>query len=163
MLLNADATSIVWFPLGKKGDYILPESITSIGDYAFKECNIENFILPDALTNIGQGAFMNSHIKEVSLPDKLKSIPTGTFQGCKELKIVRMGTKTELISDYVFDNCPLTDIYIDAPTPPVCTSKAFATSGEDFFKTCTLHVPKGRKTMYRYNSNWGQFQRIREQ
>ena len=163
VLLNADATSIVWFPLGKKGDYILPESITSIGDYAFKECNIENFILPDALTNIGQGAFMNSHIKEVSLPDKLKSIPTGTFQGCKELKIVRMGTKTELISDYVFDNCPLTDIYIDAPTPPVCTSKAFATSGEDFFKTCTLHVPKGRKTMYRYNSNWGQFQRIREQ
>lgn len=163
VLLNADATSIVWFPLGKKGDYILPESITSIGDYAFKECNIENFILPDALTNIGQGAFMNSHIKEVSLPDKLKSIPTGTFQGCKQLKIVRMGTKTELISDYVFDNCPLTDIYIDAPTPPVCTSKAFATSGEDFLKTCILHVPKGKKTMYRYNSNWGQFQHIVEQ
>ena len=163
VLLNADATSIVWFPLGKKGDYTLPATVNSIGDYAFKECNIENFILPDALTKIGQGAFMNSKIKEVSLPDKLKSIPTGTFQGCKQLKIVRMGTKTELISDYVFDNCPLTDIYIDAPTPPVCNSKAFATSGEDFLKTCILHVPKGKKTMYRYNSNWGQFQHIVEQ
>lgn len=163
VLLNADATSIVWFPLGKKGDYTLPATVNSIGDYAFKECNIEKFILPDALTKIGQGAFMNSKIKEVSLPDKLKSIPTGTFQGCKQLKIVRMGTKTELISDYVFDNCPLTDIYIDAPTPPVCNSKAFATSGEDFLKTCILHVPKGKKTMYRYNSNWGQFQHIVEQ
>ena len=163
VLLNADATSIVWFPLGKKGDYTLPATVNSIGDYAFKECNIEKFILPDALTKIGQGAFMNSKIKEVSLPDKLKSIPTGTFQGCKQLKTVRMGTKTELISDYVFDNCPLTDIYIDAPTPPVCNSKAFATSGEDFLKTCILHVPKGKKTMYRYNSNWGQFQHIVEQ
>lgn len=163
VLLNADATNIVWFPLGKKGDYTLPATVNSIGDYAFKECNIEKFILPEALTKIGQGAFMNSNIKEVSLPDKLKSIPTGTFQGCKELKIVRMGTKTELISDYVFDNCPLTDIYIDAPTPPVCNSKAFATSGENFLKTCILHVPKGKKTMYRYNSNWGQFQHIVEQ
>lgn len=163
VLLNADATSIVWFPLGKKGEYTLPATVNSIGDYAFKECDIEKFILPDALTKIGQGAFMNSNIKEVSLPDKLKSIPTGTFQGCKELKTVRMGTKTELISDYVFDNCPLTDIYIDAPTPPVCNSKAFATSGENFLKTCILHVPKGKKTMYRYNSNWGQFQHIVEQ
>lgn len=163
VLLNADATSIVWFPLGKKGDYTLPATVNSIGDYAFKECNIEKFILPDALTKIGQGAFMNSKIKEVSLPDKLKSIPTGTFQGCKQLKTVRMGTKTELISNYVFDNCPLTDIYIDAPTPPVCNSKAFDTSGEDFLKTCILHVPKGKKTMYRYNSNWGQFQHIVEQ
>ena len=163
VLFNADKSQLLWFPLGKKGEYTIPTTVATIGDYAFAECNIQKFVLPDHLTSIGQGVFMNSKIEEAVLPARLKSLPTGTFQGCTSLKIVRLGEKLELISDYVFDNCPLTDVYIDAPTPPVCSSKSFSTHGNDFLSTCRLHVPKDAKSLYRNNSNWSKFLHIVEQ
>lgn len=132
VLLNENGTEIVWFPMGKKGEYTLPSTITAIGNYAFKECSIETFVLPDNLKEIGQGAFMDSRVKEVRLPANLQQIPTSTFQGCTQLKVVRIGKKTELISDYAFDLCPLTDLYVEAKYPPVCNPNAFATHGTSF-------------------------------
>lgn len=161
VLLNAQQTNIVWFPMGKQGEYSLPSTITSIGNYAFKECSIETFILPDNMKKIGQGAFMDSKVKEVKLPANLKRIPTSTFQGCKQLKVVRIGSKTEAISDYAFDLCPLTDIYIEATLPPVCSSHAFTTRGTSFLNTCIVHVPTGKAAFYKGDVIWKQFKNIK--
>lgn len=160
VLLNGDATAILWFPMGKKGEYTLPSSITSIGKYAFKECSIETFILPDNLTTIGQGAFMDSKVKEVRLPNLLKTVPSNTFQGCKQLKVVHLGSKTELLSDYVFDQCPLTDLYVSAPLPPVCSTHTFTTYGTNFLSTCKLHVPAGKVGFYKSSDGWKLFKNI---
>lgn len=163
VLFNKAETEILWFPMGKQGDYTLPSTLAGIGDYAFKGCSITRFIFPEGFTEIGQGALMNSKVEEVTLPAQLKLIPTGTFQGCTRLKVVRLGQKTELISDYVFDGCPLTDLYIDATYPPVCNANAFCTKGTDFLSTCVLHVPAGKKKLYQYNKSWGKFKHITEQ
>lgn len=163
VLFNKAETEILWFPMGKQGDYTLPSTLAGIGDYAFKGCSITRFIFPEGFTEIGQGALMNSKVEEVTLPAQLKLIPTGTFQGCTRLKVVRLGQKTELISDYVFDGCPLTDLYIDATYPPVCNANAFCTKGTDFLSTCMLHVPAGKKKLYQYNKSWGKFKHITEQ
>lgn len=163
VLFNGKGTEIIWFPMGKQGDYTLPSTLTSIGDYAFKECSITRFNFPESMTEIGQGALMNSKVEEVSLPAQLKQIPTGTFQGCTRLKVVRLGKKTELISDYVFDGCPLTDLYVESPYPPVCNENAFTTKGTNFLTTCILHVPAGKKGLYQSNRIWGNFKHIVEQ
>lgn len=163
VLFNGKGTEIIWFPMGKQGDYTLPSTLTSIGDYAFKECSITRFNFPESMTEIGQGALMNSKVEEVSLPAQLKQIPTGTFQGCTRLKVVRLGKKTELISDYVFDGCPLTDLYVKSPYPPVCNENAFTTKGTNFLTTCILHVPAGKKGLYQSNRIWGKFKHIVEQ
>lgn len=160
VLLNGDGTAIVWFPMGKKGSYTLPSTITTIGNYAFKECSIETFRLPDGLTEIGQGAFMDSKVKEVKLPDHLKTIPSSTFQGCTQLHIVRIGSKTDLISDYAFDRCPLTDIYVNASLPPVCSSHTFTTQGTSFLNTCKVHVPAGKVDLYKSSEGWKLFKNI---
>lgn len=161
VLLNAQQTNILWFPMGKQGEYSLPSTITSIGNYAFKECSIETFILPDNMNEIGQGAFMDSKVKEVKLPANLKRIPTSTFQGCKQLKVVRIGSKTEAISDYAFDLCPLTDIYVEAKLPPVCSSHAFTTRGTSFLNTCIVHVPTGKAAFYKGDVIWKRFKNIK--
>ena len=163
VLFNGKGTEIIWFPMGKQGDYTLPSTLTSIGDYAFKECSITRFNFPESMTEIGQGALMNSKVEEVSLPAQLKQIPTGTFQGCTRLKVVRLGKKTELISDYVFDGCPLTDLYVESPYPPVCNENAFTTKGTNFLTTSILHVPAGKKGLYQSNRIWGKFKHIVEQ
>lgn len=163
VLLSGDAKSILWFPMGKRGDYALPATVTAVGPYAFRECSIEKFVFPAGLTKIGECAFYNSKVREVALPSTLKLLPTGVFQKCADLKTVRLGDDVELLSDYVFDGCPLTDLYITAPLPPVCGSNTFATTGADFVKTCRLHVPKGRKKYYRANAKWNVFDNIVEE
>lgn len=160
VLLDGKGTKVVWFPMGKKGSYTLPSTITAISNYAFKECSIETFILPDELTEIGQGAFMDSKVKEVKLPNNLKIVPPSIFQGCAQLSIVRLGSKTELISDYAFDRCLLTDIYITASYPPVCREHAFTTKETSFFNACKVHVPAGREAFYQSSKGWNQFKNI---
>lgn len=160
VLLNADATRIVWFPMGKSGSYTLPSTVTSIGDYAFKECSIETFTFPDNITTLGTGVFMNSKVKDVKMPGSLRLVPTATFQGCMQLHVVRLGSKTEMISDYAFSDCPLTDIYVDAKLPPVCKSLSFGTSGADIFSSCRVHVPKGRVNIYKASEGWKLFKNI---
>lgn len=162
VLTNAAVTDIEWFPMGKTGSYTLPSTITAIGDYAFRGCNITDFVLPADLTTLGQGVFAESGVESVTLPDRLRTIPSSTFQGCSRLHTVRLGAATDYVSDYVFSGCSLTDLYIAAQLPPVCGSRAFATSGTDFTKTCRLHVPKGRSRYYQNSNAWKVFAHIVE-
>lgn len=162
VLLNAGATQIVWFPMGKSGDYTLPATVTSIGDYAFRQCNITRFTLPDALREIGKGAFSHSQVEEVQMPARLATLPTGTFQGCARLKVVRLGEGLELVSDHAFDGCALEHIYIEAPLPPYCNTYAFTPTGTPFVATCCLHVPRGCKTRYRSSRGWKEFAHFQE-
>lgn len=163
VLLSGDGKSILWFPMGKKGEYTLPSTVTTVGDYAFRNCRIETFHFADGLTSIGKYAFYNSSVKEVSLPSTVKQIPTGLFQKCADLTTVHLGKNTELLGDYVFDGCPITNLYISAPTPPYCSNNTFASSGNNIFSTCRVHVPKNRRIYYRGDMIWAQFKRIVEE
>ena len=163
VLLSGDGKSILWFPMGKEGEYTLPSTVTTVGDYAFRNCRIETFHFADGLTSIGKYAFYNSSVKEVSLPSTVKQIPTGLFQKCADLTTVHLGKNTELLGDYVFDGCPITNLYISAPTPPYCSNNTFASSGNNIFSTCRVHVPKNRRIYYRGDVIWAQFKRIVEE
>ena len=163
VLLSGDGKDILWFPMGKGGEYTLPSTVTTVGDYAFRNCRIETFHFADGLTSIGKYAFYNSSVKEVSLPSTVKQIPTGLFQKCAYLTTVHLGKNTEMLGDYVFDGCPITNLYISAPTPPYCSNNTFASSGNNIFSTCRVHVPKNRRIYYRGDMIWAQFKRIVEE
>lgn len=163
VLLSGDGKSILWFPMGKEGEYTLPSTVTTVGDYAFRNCRIETFHFADGLTSIGKYAFYNSSVKEVSLPSTVKQIPTGLFQKCANLTTVHLGKNTEMLGDYVFDGCPITNLYISAPTPPYCSNNTFASSGNNIFSTCRVHVPKDRRIYYRGDVIWAQFRRMVEE
>ena len=163
VLLSGDGKNILWFPMGKEGEYTLPSTVTTVGDYAFRNCQIETFHFADGLTSIGKYAFYNSSVKEVSLPSTVKQIPTGLFQKCADLTTVHLGKNTEMLGDYAFDGCPITNLYISAPTPPYCSNNTFASSGNNIFSTCRVHVPKNRRIYYRGDMIWAQFKRIVEE
>lgn len=163
VLLSGDGKDILWFPMGKGGEYTLPSTVTTVGDYAFRNCRIETFHFADGLISIGKYAFYNSSVKEVSLPSTVKQIPTGLFQKCADLTTVHLGKNTEMLGDYVFDGCPITNLYISVPTPPYCSNNTFASSGNNIFSTCRVHVPKNRRIYYRGDMIWAQFKRIVEE
>ncbi|MFI3325844.1 MAG: leucine-rich repeat protein [Clostridia bacterium] len=59
VLYNKDQTSLWIVPVGKNVvDFTVPDSVTSIGWYAFKNCTtLETVVIPDSVTNISNYAF----------------------------------------------------------------------------------------------------------
>lgn len=161
VLYNSNATEILWFPQGKSGRFSLPESVTEIMENAFRGTKITTLILPPGLKSIARGAFSESSLQEISMPALLTNISESMFQDCKNLKTVRFGSMTQFFGNYVFDGCPLEDIYMESQLPPYISSDTF-TNNTDLFKTCTLHVPSASKKIYRNHQQWGKFDNIVE-
>ena len=66
---------------------IIPESVTSIGGYAFKGCSgLTSISIPSNVTSIGRCAFWNcSGLTSISIPSSVTSIGDDAFNGCSDL------------------------------------------------------------------------------
>lgn len=73
----------------------------------------ENFILPETLVVIGNYAFAYTEISSIVLPETLKVIGRGAFYACSNLSEVRIPESITEIKERAFSNCSsLTDFYI---------------------------------------------------
>ena len=60
VLFNKEQTTLIKYPGGKSNDYTIPDSVTSIGNYAFSACNsLKSVTIPNSVTTIGNQAFAN--------------------------------------------------------------------------------------------------------
>jgi hypothetical protein len=58
VLFNKDRTTLVAYPGGKTGSYVIPNSITTIDRYAFCACrNLTSVTIPNSVITIGDHAF----------------------------------------------------------------------------------------------------------
>ena len=76
----------------------IPESITSIGHYAFSGCeSLEEITIPKTVSYIGESAFKGCKmLKKIILPKKIYNIYTNTFLGCSSLSEIHyLGTIDE--------------------------------------------------------------------
>ncbi len=160
VLFNADASAILWLPLGKTDPLHIPSTISAIGELAFAGSKIQRFYLPANLKTLGRYAFSNTAITEIEIPDKVTTIPEGTFQNCSALKKVTLGKGMEYVGAYAFASAPVSDIYITAELPPVVATYGFTSGQGSITSTCTLHVPAASISIYRNHARWGKFFRI---
>lgn len=162
VLFNSDGSEILWFPLGKTGEYVLPSTITMIGENAFLGTSITSLEIPPSVTSISRGAFAGSSLCEISLPDNITNISEGMFQNCTNLTILRLGKGTEFIGNYAFDGTDIKNLYLGTSIPPFTNVDAFTNRTYSITENCTLYVPYGCKAMYRSHSKWGHFCKIEE-
>ena len=61
---------------------IIPDGVTSIGDYAFEGCiSLTSITIPDSVTSIGSNAFNGcSSLTSITIPDSVTSIGANAFQ-----------------------------------------------------------------------------------
>lgn len=58
VLFNKTKTELICYPMGKAGDYSIPNGITSIGCAAFYHCSgLASITIPESVTSIGEQAF----------------------------------------------------------------------------------------------------------
>jgi len=84
VLYNKDKTTLILYPPRKTGSsFIIPISVTSIGDYAFRGCtSLTNVTIPDSVTSIGESAFGDcTGLTNITIPAGVTSIEGGAFGG----------------------------------------------------------------------------------
>ena len=115
VLYNSDQSFLIKWPERKKGEFTIPDSVTSIGGGAFSGCTgLTGITIPDSVTSIGDGAFREcTSLTSVTIPDSVTSIGWGAFNDCTGLTAVTIGNSVTSIGGCAFQGCTgLTSIII---------------------------------------------------
>ena len=114
-LYSKDAKVLIQYVAGKNdSEFYIPDSVTSIGDWAFSGCSsLTSIVIPDSVTSIGNYAFFGcSSLESVAIPDGVTSIGIYAFYGCSSLEYVVIPDGVTSIGDSAFFNCnDLIDVY----------------------------------------------------
>lgn len=94
---------------------IIPDSVTSIGDYSFFQCfSLNSITIPYSVTTIGAYAFANSssspfgtimQLSSIAIPDSVTNIGEKAFYGCTKLTNVTIGNGVTSIGAGAFGGC----------------------------------------------------------
>jgi len=168
VLFDKGKKTLISFPAGKSGNYIIPNSVTSIGSYAFYDCYyLTSVTIPSSVTSIGDWAFAFCNgLTSVTIGNSVTSIGDYAFYDCTNLTSVIIPNSVTSIVNYAFSYCTgLTSVTCYAVKPPKLST---AWDGNSYtfdnvnLPNCILYVPTGSKALYEAAKVWKDFGSIIE-
>lgn len=122
----------------------------TMGAYIFDHFKqLASICLPSKTTTIAEHSFRALGVKMIEIPDAVTSIGLEAFGDCSMLSTVILGKGLKTISQGVFYNSPVKDVYVKALTPPTLSDYVFNSKP-------TIHVYASALAKYQA-SNWTKF------
>ena len=176
--LIIDGTLESFAPAGLT-EYTIPDSVTTIGVYAFSYCDsLTSVTIPNSVTTIGDGAFQDcSSLTSVTIPDSVTTIGKKAFAGCASLTSVNIPDSVTSIGYVAFSNChsltsvtipdsvttigngafyecsSITSVYCKATTPPAGDSFMFSNNASGR----KIYVPMEAVEAYKSAEWWSDY------
>ena len=106
VLFNKNKTTLIAY-IAKDTNYIIPDSVTSIGSDAFSCCHsLTNINIPNSVTNIKSYAFSCcDSLTSINIPNNVTIIGSGAFYGCKSLTCINIPNNVTTIKSGVLGDC----------------------------------------------------------
>lgn len=93
------------FSVDANVELVLPESLISIGSFAFDYSNLSGIKILGNITEIPNRAFNNAkYLKRVELPDSVTILNNMSFSGCSALTNIKLPKNLETIGSFVFES-----------------------------------------------------------
>ena len=130
VLFNKQQTQLIQAPGKITGNYVIPDGVTSVGSYAFYNCegltgiripadiskietstffgccSLTSVTIPDGVTSIGSYAFRGcSSLTSVTIPDGVISIGSNAFSECSSLTSITIPDGVTSVESWVFAHC----------------------------------------------------------
>ena len=141
---------------------VIPNSVTSIGNYAFYGCSgLTSVTIGNSVISIGNSAFYNcSGLTSVTIPNSVTSIGENAFYNCRGFKRIMISSSVSSIGSYAFYGCE----NVEQVTSFI---KMIFDINENVFSNKTylnanLTIPAGKKEAYKAATGWGKFLNIEE-
>lgn len=107
LVLSSDGKEIIGVKDRSVTDIGIPDSVTTIGDKAFYNCeSLQSVVLPESVTTIGYQAFAGCiSLHTIDIPDSVNRILEEAFLRCESLTEVRLPYNLKTIERSVFEKC----------------------------------------------------------
>ena len=127
----------------------IPEGVTTIGDWSFAESGLTSIVIPNSVTNLGWAAFTGcSSLRSVVLPNSLDTIQAEMFVDCP-IQSIFLPSSVKHIKNWGFWSTPLSQIYLNSPTPITLETEEVFSSD-----ILTCYIPTGTLQAYQSMPMW---------
>ena len=133
---------------------VIPESVTSIGGFAFSDCSsLTSITIPEGVTSIGNQAFYGCiNLINIVISKDVRLINYAAFMGCLNLTSIIIPRGITSIDTYAFYGCnSLTSFTCLATNPPTLGSNAFNNMPGP------IYVPAASVNSYKAANGWSNY------
>ena len=130
--------------------FYLPETLETIGECAFENCEMASIKIPQSVTFIGSSAFNKcNNLETIVLPEGTGKIENMTLHGCKSLSYVYIPAGVKSFGMWAIADCKLLTMInsqikdVDDITVYYDKTNGYYDSFENIPDTCTWRVPSG--------------------
>lgn len=137
-------------------EIVIPNTVSTLGNHAFYNCQLSNVILPNSITSIGEYGFRDDTMLTNIVFAGIETVGVRAFYGCNSMSNFVFPSTVSSILDYAFYSCGGVKYYDFT----ACTSIPTLSSAPVFNGIpvdCEIRVPATLETRWKNATNWATY------